>query len=104
MRALRILVISLLVAPIAAGILLVDVWPWHPRSWHAWLLLVILALPILIAGEWVGEKMLTNPLSRSVDRATAKRSFSWVRVVYLLALTIAVLIVLAVVLQHLGVG
>ena len=103
MRALRNLLTSPLVGLVAAGILLVDVWPWHPHSWHTWFLFVILALPISIAGEWVGEKILTNSLSRSVDQATAKRSFSWLRVAYLFALAALALGTLAVV-QHLGAG
>jgi hypothetical protein len=97
---LSMLVGCLLVTLVATGLLLVDVWPWHPISWHAWLLLVVLALPVLIAGEWLGEKMLTNPLSRSVDRATAESSFSWLRIAYLLAVLVFVLGVLAI-MRHL---
>jgi hypothetical protein len=51
---------------------------------------VVLALPALLLSEWLGEGMLTNPLSKSVDRATANSSFSWLRIGYLLALAILV--------------
>ena len=85
-RLLRILVGYLLVALVATGLLLVNVWPWHPISWRAWLLFVVLAPPVLMAGDWIGEMMLTNTLSRSVDRATARNSFSWLRIAYLLTL------------------
>ena len=100
---LRIVVGYLLVALVAAGLLLVNVWPWHPVSWRAWLLFVVLAPPVLIAGEWIGEKMLTNPLSRSVDRATARNSFSWLRIAYLLTVVVLVLGVVSMV-RHLWGG
>jgi hypothetical protein len=97
MRVLRILVGYLLVALLAAVLLLLNVWPWHPNSWRAWLMFAVLALPVLIGGEWLGEKMLTNQLSRSVDRATAKTRLSWLRIAYLLAEAIVVLTLLGVV-------
>ena len=55
---------------------------------------------MLIAGEWIGEKLLTNPLSRSVDRGTAKSSFSWLRIAYLLVVFVFILGLLAIV-RHL---
>ena len=85
---LRILITYLVVALVAAGLLLVDLWPWHPTSWRVWLLFVVLALPVLIAGEWLGQAVFTNPLSQSVDRATASRSFSWLRIGYLVGLAV----------------
>jgi hypothetical protein len=103
MRALRIVLISLLVAPAAAGMLLLYLRPWHPHSWDAWLLCVILALPILVASEWVEGNLLTHPLSRSVDRATAQSAFSWLRIAYVLGVVILVLGVVAVV-MHLWSG
>ena len=90
MRLLRLLLMYLLVAFVAAGLLLLDLWPWHPSSWRAWLLFVVLALPVTLLVEWLGETVLNNPLSRSVDRGTASRSFSWLRIGYLVALAILV--------------
>jgi hypothetical protein len=94
MRPLRFLLGYLVVALVAAGLLLLNLWPWHPTSWRTWLLFVVLALPITIVGEWFGETALNNRLSKSVDRATASRSFSWVRIAYLLALVLLVLALL----------
>jgi len=91
MRPFRILLGYLIVATIAAALLLVDLWPWHPTSWRVWLLLVAIALPVLIVGEWFGEALFNNPLSHSVGRATASRSFSWLRIGYLLGLALLVL-------------
>lgn len=93
---LRILVGYLLVTLVATGLLFVNVWPWRPTSWHAWLLFVVLAPPVLIAGEYVGELMLSSPLSRSVDRATARTSFSWLRIAYLLTMVLFILGVVAI--------
>jgi len=91
MRPFRFLLGYVVVALVAAGLLLLNLWPWHPTSWRAWLLFLVIASPVMIAGEWFGETVLNNPLSKSVDRATASRSFSWLRIVYLLGLGLLVL-------------
>ena len=96
MRPLRFLLTYLAVALVAAGLLLLNVWPWHPTSWRAWLLFGVLALPGWIVSEWLGETMLNNPLSKRVDRATVSRSFSWLRIGYLLGLALLVLGLLSV--------
>ena len=90
MRLLRISLKYLVIALAAAGLLLLNLWPWHPSSWRAWLLFVVLALPVTILVEWLAETVLNNPLSKSVDCATASRSFSWLRIGYLVALAILV--------------
>ena len=94
MRPLRFLLGYLVVALVAAGLLLLNLWPWHPSSWRTWLLFVVLALPITIVVEWLGETVLNKLLSKSVDRATASRSFSWLRIAYLVALVLLVLALL----------
>ena len=94
MRPLRLLLRYLVVALAAAGLLLLNLWPWHPASWRAWLLFVVLALPVMIVGEWLAETVLNNPLSKSVDRATASRSFSWFRIGHLLGLALLLLALL----------
>jgi hypothetical protein len=91
MRPFRFLLICVIIALVAAGLLLLDLWPWHPTSWRAWLLFFVIALPVTIAGEWLAEAVLNNPLSKSVDRATTGRSFSWYRIGYLLGLALLVL-------------
>jgi hypothetical protein len=53
----------------------------------------MLALPIVIAGEWAGEKILHNPLSDTVDRVTRHRRFSWLRILYYLALALVLIVV-----------
>lgn len=43
---------------------------------------------MMIVGEWVGDRLLSNPLSDVVERRTRGRRFSWVRVAYVLSLTL----------------
>jgi hypothetical protein len=90
-RLLRFVAIYLLVAGAAALLLLIPLWPWRSSSPQGWALYAILALPIMIAGEWIGDKVLHNRLSRAVDRATRQRQFSWFRIGYLIALTLALI-------------
>jgi hypothetical protein len=70
-------------------LLIFDLWPWHPSSPLGWNLFAVSALPILIAGEWVGEKIVDNPVSTAVDRSTHQSDLSWIRIVYLLTLILA---------------
>jgi hypothetical protein len=92
MRLLRILCTYLLVAATAVVLLLIDLWPWRPSSRFGWLVLALLALPILIAGDWVGDKLLGNPVSHAVDRSTARIELSWLRVAYLLTLVLVLIV------------
>jgi len=59
-----------------------------------------LALPVLVVGQFIGDKTLDNPLSKSIARATAQSEFSWLRIAYLLVMNILMVIVLVTV-QHL---
>jgi hypothetical protein len=77
-----------LLAGTAAVLLLIPLWPWRPSSLQSWILYAVLTLPIMVAGEWVGDKILHNPLSNAVDRVTGRRQFSWLRIVYLLTLAL----------------
>ena len=36
----------------------------------------------------LGDKVLNNPFSRSVERATSRSAFSWLRIAYLLVMLI----------------
>jgi hypothetical protein len=81
-RWLRFSGIYLIAALFAVGVLLINLWPWHPRSWQAWLLFVVLAPPLLLAGELLGEAALHNPVADAVGRATSRKTFSWMRVTY----------------------
>lgn len=54
-------------------------------------MLAVLALPVLIAIEWVGDRLMNSALSMAVERATAKKRFSWARIGYHLLLVLGAL-------------
>lgn len=91
-RLLRFVAIYLLVAGTTAVFLLISLWPWRPSSLEGWVLYAIWALPVVIAGEWVCDKVLANPVSRVVDRITRPHRFSWLRIGYLVALVLALIV------------
>lgn len=77
----------------AAGLLLV-LYPWHPTTAWGWLLFVVLALPLAVAGEWIGDVALGNRIARQIGRSTPHGRISWARVGYgvvALLLTLAVI-------------
>jgi hypothetical protein len=83
-RALTFLGIYVAVSAIATLFLLLILFPDHPNSWLGWLVLFIVAVPIILVGEGIGKFLYGNPLARAVDAKTAKRSFSWLRISFML--------------------
>jgi hypothetical protein len=57
-------------------------WPELPSTAAQWLAVFLLALPVQLAGEWVGGGLWNNKLAQSVDRATEHTSFSLLRIGY----------------------
>lgn len=55
-----------------------------PRTLSGWLLMLVLIIPVTLAGELVGELLFRNRLSQSVERHTQLSQFSWLRVGYML--------------------
>lgn len=53
-----------------------------PATRGQWLAIFLLALPVQLAGELVGNFMWNNRLAQSVDRATAHKSLSLLRIGY----------------------
>lgn len=54
-----------------------------PTSWLGWILLFLLALPIQIIGEWVGDWFLTkNRLAQHIEEKTSSQQFSVLRIFY----------------------
>src|SRR5262245_10509674 len=49
---------ALLLAPIAVVILLVNLYPYRPVTLFGWGMLLVLALPIVLAGEFFGKRVL----------------------------------------------
>jgi len=91
---------------VAAGCLLFTLYPWHPTTPWGWALLVVLALPVMAAGEWLGNVVPGNRFARSIGRDKPPGRISWARIGYgvvaLLVVSASVFGVLAVVEVVLG--
>jgi hypothetical protein len=56
---------------ITVGIVLVAIFPYRPKHWMGWVLLIFFALPFVLSLEYVGTAMLYHP--RLVGRSRATR-------------------------------
>ena len=82
---------------LAAAVLfgLAQTYPYRPRSALAWLIFVV-SIPLAwILSEAFGALLDREPAGQWVDRRTANKRFSWIRVLYLLLRTVLVLAVIA---------
>lgn len=76
---------------LAGAILLMYSFPEHPRNWWGWIALFGFALPVVVAGEYIGQVLLErNPVSQAIERHTKDKSFSWLRIGYFLLLLLVV--------------
>ena len=57
-------------------------WPSHPKATIGWFGLFAGALPITVAGEWLGEVVFENRFAASLRSNTNAGSVSWLRVTY----------------------
>jgi len=62
--------------------LLMQVFPWHPRTVTGWILLFGCALPICAAGEWLGGLVFENRFARRLGSSDDPQGLSWARVAY----------------------
>lgn len=81
-RLLKIIAKYITLSAIAAILVLLEVFPTHPTTASGWGLLLVLALPLTIVGELVGEALWRNRLAQAVEAGTKERSFSVLRVLY----------------------
>ena len=58
MKIFPFLVASVFLLPVSMVILLFNIYPYHPASFIGWVTLALLALPILLAGEFFGDRLL----------------------------------------------
>src|SRR6476469_2780047 len=68
---------------------LAETYPYRPRTAFGWLLFIFVGVPIgwIISGAF--EALVDrDPAGQWVDRRTASKRFSWVRVFYLLLRTL----------------
>ena len=61
-------------------------YPHIPSTSSEWLWVLVLALPLQLAGEFLGELLRENRVTRFVEQRTAAKSLSVVRIFYLLLL------------------
>lgn len=57
-------------------------YPDIPSTAGQWLSMLALALPLQLAGEFVGELLWKNRATRLVEQKTAAKSFSLFRILY----------------------
>jgi hypothetical protein len=103
-RTVQFLTVYLVASLVLSGLMLLQAYPQRPQSPTGWIVLLTLALPITLVGEAVGELLFRNRLSRTVERVTENRSFSWVRIGYVLVLALLVIVALVMVVQVLPRG
>jgi hypothetical protein len=97
MRWLRVLGIYALLSGLLAGLMLLQAFPARPETPLDWILLFVLALPLTLAGEWAGDKLLNNKFGRYIDAKTKEQRISFVRIIFALGVyvgAIAAVIVL----------
>jgi hypothetical protein len=58
MKIIPILLASVVLLPVSMVILLFNIYPYHPASLIGWVLLALLAIPIILAGEFLGDRLL----------------------------------------------
>lgn len=83
-RLLIIAGIYLSMSAIAAVSVLIGAFPEHPTTLNGWVLLMLLALPLTIVGELVGEIIWRNRIARAVEENTPGQSLSGSRILYAL--------------------
>lgn len=56
-RAVRIVQL-LMIALVATAVVLVDIYPFRPATGAGWMLMFLLSLPVILALEFLGERVL----------------------------------------------
>lgn len=57
-------------------------YPDIPSTISEWVWILALALPLQLAGEFLGERFWNNKATRFVEQKTAAQSFSLIRILY----------------------
>jgi hypothetical protein len=87
MHAAARLLPILAVVPIAVLVMLVNIYPYHPSTAVGWGLLVVLSLPLMLAGEYFGERVFGAPFVARLPRA-ARMAYAVVILSALLAVAV----------------
>ena len=62
--------------------MLIVAFPHHPRTLVGWAAFFLLALPVTLFGEAVGEGLWRNRVAQAVEQRAEGQSFSWLRIAY----------------------
>src|SRR5450830_492134 len=62
--------------------MLILAFPSHPKTSMDWVWLFALALPVTLAGELVGQFIFHNRIAKYIEKRSADRSLSWLRICY----------------------
>ena len=83
-RLLTIAGIYLSLSAVAAVGVLMGAFSKHPTTVNGWVLLLLLALPLTIVGELIGEVIWRNRIAHAVEENTTGQSLSGLRILYAL--------------------
>jgi hypothetical protein len=87
---LRFIGIYLALALVVGVLALLQLWPWQPKTVVGWGALLILALPVTVAGEWIGQRIFNRRMSDSLGASAEPGSIAWMRVAYGVAVVAAI--------------
>lgn len=85
-QRVHFILMYVLVATFAAIALLIDTWPRYPRSWLEWGLLLVIAFPVAVLGDWLTDRALSYPVSLALEARKRSKRFPWGPLGYSLAL------------------
>lgn len=57
-------------------------YPNIPSTPSEWGILFLVALPLTIVFELIGERANKNPINNAIETRTRKKEFSWLRILY----------------------
>jgi hypothetical protein len=81
-RAIKFVAVYLCLSFVFGLLWIVFSYPKLPSSPTQWIGVFLLALPMQIAGELIGDLLWNNKVTRLVEQKTGERSFSVLRIAY----------------------
>jgi hypothetical protein len=102
-RVLSFLGIYVVCSAVATFFLLLNWFPYHPHSLSGWLVFFVVAVPVTVVGEGIAKFVFfSNPVARAIDAKTEGRSFSWLRISFMLITMLLFSALVLVILHRLG--
>jgi len=84
-RLLTFIGLYVALSVVAAIALLAGIFPQYPKTLGGWALLLALALPLTLAGEFVGEFFWRNRIAQAIATRSSGSSLSLLRLSYAFA-------------------